>query len=54
MTQDASADYPGTKILPTLAIRNNQNAHVQSYHNDQRHNISNNLMLKIAYSEYVN
>lgn len=54
MTQDASAEYPGTDILPTLAISNNQNAHVQSYHNDQRHNISNNLMLKIAYSEYVN
>lgn len=54
MTQDASAEYPGTDILPTLAISNNQKSHVQSYHNDLGHNVSNNLKLKIANGEYVN
>lgn len=54
MTQDASAEYPGTDILPTLAISNNQKSHVQSYHNDLGHNVSNKLKLKIANGEYVN
>lgn len=30
MTQDASANYPGTDILPTIAISYNQKSHVQS------------------------
>ncbi len=54
MTQDASTEYPGTDILPTLAISNNQKSHVQSYHNDLGHNVPKNLQLKIANGEYVN
>lgn len=54
MTQDSSAEYQGTDILPSLAISNNQKSHVQSYHKDLGHNVSNNLKLKIANGEYVN
>ncbi|XP_052708771.1 uncharacterized protein LOC128183697 [Crassostrea angulata] len=54
MTQDASVEYLSTDILPTLAISNNQKSHVQSYHNDLGHNVSNNLKLKLAIGEYVN
>lgn len=54
ITQDASVEYLSTDILPTLAISNNQKSHVQSYHNDLGHNVSNNLKLKIANGEYVN
>lgn len=43
MTQDASVEYPGTDIQPTLAISNNQMSHLQKYHNDLRHNVPNNL-----------
>lgn len=54
MTQDVSAESPRTDILLTLAISNNQKSHVQSYHTDLGHNVSNNLKLKIANGEYVN
>lgn len=49
MTQYASVQYPDTDILPTLVISNNQMSHVQIYHNDLRHNVTNNLKFKKSF-----